>query len=63
VPSNERLEFLGDAILGFVIADFIYNDYPELEEDMMSLYKIALVNEKILADVARQINAGDYILL
>ena len=63
IPSNERLEFLWDAILWFIIADLLYHEKPEMGEDVMSLYKIALVNEKILADVARSINAWDYIFL
>lgn len=63
VDSNERLEFLWDAILWFVIADLLYHEKEKMGEDVMSLYKIALVNEKILADVARSINAGDYIFL
>ena len=63
VDSNERLEFLGDAILWFIIADCLYNEKEKMWEDIMSLYKIALVNEKILADVARQINAWKFILL
>ena len=63
VPSNERLEFLWDAILGFIIADLLYHEKEQMGEDIMSLYKIALVNEKILADVARSIKAWDYIFL
>jgi len=63
IESNERLEFLWDAVLGFIIADMLYNEKVPMGEDMMSLYKIALVNEKILADVAREIKAGDYIFL
>jgi len=63
LDSNERLEFLWDAILWFIIADMLYNEKIPMWEDMMSLYKIALVNEKILAQVAREINAGDYIFL
>jgi len=63
IDSNERLEFLWDAILWFIVADMLYHEKIPLGEDMMSLYKIALVNEKILAQVAREINAGDYIFL
>ena len=63
VESNERLEFLWDAILGFIIADLLFHQQPSMQEDEMSLYKIALVNEKILADVARDMNVGSYILL
>jgi len=63
LESNERLEFLWDAILGFIVADMLYHETIPMGEDMMSLYKIALVNEKILAEVAREINAGEYIFL
>jgi len=63
VESNERLEFLWDAILWFIVADLLYHEKEKMWEDIMSLYKIALVNEKILADVAREIKAWDYILL
>jgi ribonuclease-3 len=63
IESNERLEFLWDAILWFIIADMLYHEKIPMWEDMMSLYKIALVNEKILAEVAREINAWDYIFL
>lgn len=63
IESNERLEFLGDAILWVVIADNLYNEEKTMWEDIMSLYKIALVNEKILAEVARDIQAGKHIFL
>lgn len=63
VESNERLEFLWDAILWFIVADNLYHEKVPMWEDIMSLYKIALVNEKILAQVAREINAWDYIFL
>ncbi len=56
LPHNERLEFLGDAILGATIAKHLYLDHPEWAESKMSLYKIALVREDILATVAREIN-------
>jgi len=63
VDSNERLEFLWDSILWFIVADNLYHEKNIMQEDMMSLYKISLVNEKILAKVAREINAWDYIFL
>jgi len=63
VESNERLEFLWDSILWFIIADNLYHEKDIMQEDIMSLYKISLVNEKILAKVAREINAWDYIFL
>jgi len=63
LDSNERLEFLWDSILWFVIADNLYHEKKIMQEDMMSLYKISLVNEKILAQVAREMNAWEYIFL
>jgi len=63
LESNERLEFLWDSILGFVVADYLFHEKEKMWEDIMSLYKIALVNEKILAEVAREIKAWDYIFL
>ena len=63
LDSNERLEFLWDSILWFVVADNLYHEENIMQEDMMSLYKISLVNEKILAQVAREINVWDYIFL
>lgn len=63
IESNERLEFLWDAILWVAIADNLYNEEKMMWEDIMSLYKIALVNEKILAEVARDIGAWEHIFL
>ncbi len=63
LDSNERLEFLWDSILWFIVADNLYHEKNIMQEDMMSLYKISLVNEKILAQVAREMNAWDYIFL
>lgn len=58
LPHNERLEFLGDAVLGANIAKFLYIDNPKEAESKLSLYKIALVREWILAEVAREIGLG-----
>ncbi len=63
LPHNERLEFLGDAILGWVVAKQLYLDYPEWAESKMSLYKIALVREDILATVAREIHLGEQLFV
>lgn len=56
LSHNERLEFLGDSILGACIGSLLYTTYPERSESEMTLYKIALVREETLAKVARQIN-------
>ena len=52
---NERLEFLGDAMLGSVIAKKLFLDFPEMPESTMTLYKIALVREETLCKVAKKI--------
>lgn len=52
---NERLEFVGDAVLGSVIAKALFLDFPQMQESTMTLYKIALVREETLAEVAKKI--------
>jgi len=52
---NERLEFLGDGILGAIINKFLFLKHPEMPESELTLYKIALVREENLALVARDI--------
>jgi ribonuclease-3 len=63
VTSNERLEFLGDAILGLVIANMLYNDLPGSTEGEMTRLRSALVRGKTLARVARAIHLGDHLYL
>ena len=61
--SNERLEFLGDSILGAVIAHYLYERYPDQDEGFMTRLKIKLVNGETLAFFAKLINLNEYILL
>ncbi|MGZ8137046.1 MAG: ribonuclease III [Methylococcaceae bacterium] len=61
--NNERLEFLGDSILGFVIAKKLYDIFPEASEGVLSRLRAALVNETSLAELARSNELGDYLLL
>jgi ribonuclease III len=61
--NNERLEFLGDAILGFVIAQKLYDAFPEADEGTLSRLRASLVNETSLAELAREHQLGDYLLL
>ncbi|BCG63377.1 MAG: ribonuclease III [Methyloprofundus sp.] len=61
--NNERLEFLGDSILGFVIAEALYNKFPEASEGVLSRLRASLVNQESLAALARQHNIGDYLIL
>lgn len=63
VESNERLEFLGDAVLGHVISDKLYRDYPTLTEGQLSQIRALLVRWDALAKAARRIDLGDYLVL
>lgn len=63
LDSNEKLEFLGDTILGYVITRIIYNRFPDLSEGQLSKLRARLVNTGSLADVAREINLGSRLLL
>ncbi|MGZ8163677.1 MAG: ribonuclease III [Methylococcaceae bacterium] len=61
--NNERLEFLGDSILGFVIAQKLYDIFPAACEGALSRLRASLVNESSLANLARKLQLGDYLLL
>ncbi|MEQ1620390.1 MAG: ribonuclease III [Methylococcales bacterium] len=61
--NNERLEFLGDSILGFVIAHQLYNIFPSAPEGVLSRLRASLVNQTSLAELARKHDLGDYLLL
>lgn len=63
IPHNERLEFLGDAVLGIVVTDAIYRSYPDLAEGQLAKLRAAVVNARALADVARALGLGDALLL
>lgn len=62
-PSNERLEFLGDSVLGLVVADFLYRRFPETFEGGLTKQKSLLVNEAALFRAAEALNLGEFILL
>jgi ribonuclease III len=61
--SNERLEFLGDAVLGMVIAEKLFQDLPESAEGELTRLRSALVRRETLAQIARIIDLGDYLYL
>lgn len=63
VEHNERLEFLGDAVLGTVVTELIYSTYPELAEGDMARLRASVVNTVALADLARSLGLGDHIRL
>lgn len=60
---NERLEFLGDAVLELVITDFLYNEFKNKSEGELTLYRAALVNTDTLAQVASELNLSEFLLL
>jgi ribonuclease-3 len=63
LPTNERLEFLGDAVLGLVVTDALFREYPDLPEGHLAKLRAAVVNMRALADVARGLHLGDYVRL
>lgn len=63
LPTNERLEFLGDSVLGVVVTEALYRTHPDLSEGRLAKLRAAVVNARALADVARQIDLGEYIKL
>lgn len=60
---NERLEFLGDAVLELVVTESLYKNYPDKPEGELTMWRAALVNARMLAIVAKDLNLGDYLLL
>lgn len=63
LPNNERLEFLGDAVLGLTVAEQLYREFPNRTESEISKMRAGVVNMYALADVARELNLGPNILL
>lgn len=63
LPDNERLEFLGDSILGFVVAEYLYRNFPDKPEGELTRIRADLVCERNLAEAAATIELGSYLLL
>jgi ribonuclease-3 len=63
LPSNERLEFLGDAILGLIAAEKLYREFPELPEGELTTIRASLVCRETLAKLASLLKLGEYLLL
>ena len=61
--NNERLEFLGDSVLGLIVTDVAYRMYPEMPEGQLAKLRAAIVNMVALADVARSLDLGEAVLL
>jgi ribonuclease-3 len=63
LPTNERLEFLGDAVLGLVVTEALYRRHPDLPEGQLAKLRAAVVNMRALADVGRDLDLGAHVLL
>ena len=61
--TNERLEFLGDSVLGLIVTEELYKRFPDLDESRLSPLRSGVVNMRALADIARELNLGKYIRL
>jgi ribonuclease-3 len=61
--TNERLEFLGDSVLGMIVTEELYRKYPDLDESRVSPLRSGIVNMRALADIARSLSLGKYIRL
>src|SRR5690348_7438725 len=63
LPTNERLEFLGDSVLGLVVTDTLYRIHPDLPEGQLAKLRAAVVNSRALAEVGRGLELGSFIRL
>ncbi|MCA9353316.1 ribonuclease III [Candidatus Nomurabacteria bacterium] len=63
LEHNERLEFLGDAVLELSVTDYLYKKYPDEDEGILTSYRAALVNAVIISDVATKLGMNDFMLL
>jgi ribonuclease-3 len=63
LPTNERLEFLGDAVLGVIVTETLFRAYPDLQEGQLAKLRAAVVNMRALAEVSRALGLGDFIRL
>ncbi|MDQ1684036.1 MAG: ribonuclease [Frankiaceae bacterium] len=63
LPTNERLEFLGDAVLGLIVTEELYLRYPDLPEGQLAKLRAAVVNSRALASLARRLGVGEYLRL
>lgn len=63
LPTNERLEFLGDSVLGVVVTETLYRSHPDLSEGRLAKLRAAVVNARALAGVGRDLGVGEYLKL
>jgi ribonuclease-3 len=63
LPSNERLEFLGDALLDFIVGEHLYQQYPDMDEGSLTSLRANLIKASALAQFARSVDLGSYVYL
>jgi ribonuclease-3 len=63
IPNNERLEFLGDSVLGVVVTDTLFTSHPDFAEGQLAKLRAAVVSAKALAEVARELGLGEHLRL
>jgi len=63
IVSNERLEFLGDAVLSLLVADYLYTHFPDNDEGFLTKIRAKMVNRNVLAEAANAIGLGDFIIM
>jgi len=63
IPDNERLEFLGDAILKLVISEYLYNKFPTRPEGDLTKYRATIISDDTLAKIGTEVKLGEYLLL
>lgn len=63
IPTNERLEFLGDAVLGLIVTEQLFRNHPDLPEGELAKMRAATVSQRSLAEIARDLGLGSYVLL
>lgn len=63
LPTNERLEFLGDSVLGIIVTEYLYRGHPDVPEGQLAKMRAATVSEPALAAVARDLSLGEFIKL
>ena len=63
LPHNERLEFLGDAVLELSVTDFLYRNYPDKQEGELTAYRAGIVNAVILGEIGHELGFNNYLIL
>lgn len=62
-PNNERLEFLGDAVLSFIVAELLYREFPGADEGALSRYRASMVSGEVLGTIALELGLGNHVRL